>query len=298
MVSFYKMPTSLDEALTILREGSGKAKIVAGGTDLFLEIKERSGPSIETLVDITKIPSLTTISCEGDLLKVGAAVTHTQLLASPLLREGAEALWESASFIGSPQVRNIGTLGGNIVNAAPAADTAVSLTALDAKALLYSSRGESSSLSIPLLYKDVQESRVDSTREMILQLEMKREGMNEASSFQRFSLRRSLSLPVVNVAVSLGLHKGHIERIRIVGAPAGPSPLRLYQTEEMALGRQVEPPLLDSLQRESSKEIRIRSSLLRGSSSYRERLVGVLVKRGLLEAFTRIRKKERKSSLS
>ena len=120
----YLRPHHLSEALALLEEHQGEAKIIAGGTDLLIQIRKREvNPRV--LIDITQIPDLDKITSEEGLIKIGSLVTHHQVAVSPLIREKAGALSQGASWLGSPQIRNMGTIGGNIVSGQPGSDVTI-----------------------------------------------------------------------------------------------------------------------------------------------------------------------------
>jgi len=129
----YLFPRSIQEALEILKSYKGQARIIAGGTDLILELKDRTR-TVKCLVDIREIDALKNIEQDGEEIKIGAGVTHSQIASSMLIQRQATVLAEAASAVGSPQIRNQGTVVGNVVSAQPAADTAVALFALEAEA--------------------------------------------------------------------------------------------------------------------------------------------------------------------
>ncbi|MBZ0276264.1 MAG: FAD binding domain-containing protein, partial [Anaerolineae bacterium] len=118
----YHTPTSIDEALALLSRYGGQARVVAGGTDLLVDLRAEEGEPFPALVDITAIPELTTIKTQDSHITIGAGVTHTQIVGSALLAAGATCLVESCGVVGGPQVRNVGTLGGNVAHALPAGD--------------------------------------------------------------------------------------------------------------------------------------------------------------------------------
>ena len=128
----YHTPTSVAEALTLLEQYGNDAALVAGGTDLLLDLQYNGHGPVHALVDVTAIDGLNTIRDEGDSLVIGAAVTHAQIERDPRLRAQATALVESCSVVGGPQVRNVATIGGNVAHALPAADGTIGLLALNA----------------------------------------------------------------------------------------------------------------------------------------------------------------------
>ncbi|MEW5921912.1 MAG: FAD binding domain-containing protein [Bacillota bacterium] len=136
----YYRPQSIAEALVILADYEGRARVLAGGTDLMLQLKQGE-ISFEAAVDITAIKELRYITEENDSIKIGALSTHTDLAQSPVLHKKALFLADAARSVGSLQIRNVGTVGGNVVNAQPAADTAVPLMALNAVVTVVSPGG-------------------------------------------------------------------------------------------------------------------------------------------------------------
>ena len=137
----YHLPLSLAEALELLERFQGRARIIAGGTDIIPELRRRE-IEVEALVDISRLPGLNGIRREGDEIILGALVTHAQTAASPLIREKARLLADGAAAVGSPQIRNVATVAGNLVSGRPAADTSIPLLALQASVTLASKAGE------------------------------------------------------------------------------------------------------------------------------------------------------------
>ena len=130
MVQDYVFPGTVSEAVTVLSTNRGKARIIAGGTDLLLELQEGKN-SCEVLVDLTQIAELKNITEENGEIRIGASVTHAQVAKSELIRKHAPGLAQACRKVGSLQIRNMGTVVGNIVTGNPAADAAVALAALD-----------------------------------------------------------------------------------------------------------------------------------------------------------------------
>ena len=277
----YLLPVTLEEALQVLRRGNGVTRVIAGGTDLF----PQGLPG--KVADITAIPDTAVLEKAGEHLVVGSCITHSVAASSPLLLEKATALSEACLQVGSPQIRNMGTLGGNIVNAAPAADAAVALVALGGMARLAGIDGTRKEVPVETLYDGYNRSRVDSTREVLVDLVFRAGLPGEGSSFQRFASRKALSLPMLNAAVKLRLENNKIKEVRLVLAPVKAYPTRLSFVEELLRGREVGPELWEKAAATAGKEITVRRSALRCSEEYRRHLAGVLVKRALQEAALR-----------
>src|SRR5512140_2480179 len=139
----YIQPTSTAEVLEILKTRGSKARIVAGATDLILELERGVRKDIDTLIDVTRLPGLDRIELDEDgVIHLGALVSHNDCAASPLIRERAYPLARAAWEVGAPQIRNRGTVAGNLITASPANDTITPLVALGASVTLASVSGE------------------------------------------------------------------------------------------------------------------------------------------------------------
>ena len=139
----YINATSTDEVIKILADKKERARIVAGGTDLILELERGLRKGIETLIDVSRIPTLQQITIdEDDVIHLGPLVTHNDCAASKLIRDKAYPLARAAWEVGAPQIRNRGTIAGNLITSSPANDTITPLMALDAGVTLLSTRGE------------------------------------------------------------------------------------------------------------------------------------------------------------
>ena len=282
MVEEYLFPSSVGEALDCLEKYGGEARIIAGGTDLVLQLK-RGGVEARALVDITRIPELRGIREEGDYIVVGAATTHTEVAESPLIQAKAKVLAMACKSIGSLQIRNVGTIGGNLVNAMPAADSAIALTALDAEVEVVSKEG-SRWVPISRFHQGVGRCCVDATRELVRAVRFKPLCDNEGSAFKRLARRKALILPILNVGVVVGWEDGHFTRAAIAIGPVAPVPFRAKKAEDVLIGAPVSKESVEKAAWAAFEEAQPRSSLLRGSAEYRKEMVQVLVRRALTEA--------------
>jgi CO/xanthine dehydrogenase FAD-binding subunit len=269
----YLIASNLDEVISSLRDGSGKVRVVAGATDLYLQDLPYG------LVDLSTLPETTVIEQEDGLIRLGAAITHTTAASSPLILSRAKALAEGCKAIGSPQIRNIGTIGGNVINAAPAADAAVALVGLGAEAVIIDIEGNRRQVAVENLYCTYNRSVVDSTKEVMISLQFKSCLGGEGSAFTRFAARRALALPMVNAAARVKLENGIVKEVRLVAAPVNPAPSRLLKTEELIIGRPINGETISMVENSAAEEVEVRGSLLRCSAQYRVHLIGVLVSR-------------------
>ena len=284
----YFRPQTIPEALKILEEFQGKARLLAGGTDLILQIRNRETEP-KALVDITRISGLDEIKLEDGTIKIGALVTHAQVAQSPLLREKALALSEGASKLGSPQIRNLGTVAGNIVSGQPGADTTIPLLALDAKVKVKSKQGDR---TVPLteFFLDTGKTVVDSTREMVTEILFSPLAEDESSVSLRLARRKALALPIltVSVVVSADLKQKKFNRVRIALGPVAPIPFRPREAEQMLASASIADGVIREAARKASQEASPRTSLLRGSEEYRREMIANLVERGIRKGLERL----------
>ncbi|MCL5075216.1 MAG: xanthine dehydrogenase family protein subunit M [Chloroflexi bacterium] len=277
----YLLPQSVEEALAILAEYRGQARIVAGGTDLIVELKQRQR-RLRALVDITHIRSLHYLEANNGLVRIGATITHAEAAASQMLQEYAPVLSQACAQVGGPQIRNMGTLVGNVVNAQPAADGALALVALEAMASISSLEGERK-VPIRELYRGVGLSAVDPSREIVTALEFHLPEPARGSAFQRLARRRALALPILNAAVVLSadLAAQRFRWVRIALGPVAVVPFRPEQTERLLHGGRLgDEALINEVAELISLESNPRDSI-RGGREYRKEMVKVLVKRAI-----------------
>jgi len=280
----YFVPTSLEEALAMLKERQGQARVIAGGTDLIIQLKKKE-VAARCLVDVTNLDELKGIELEDGFIRIGACVTHQELASSGLIRERAAALAEGASQVGSPQIRNMGTVGGNIVNAQPAADTVVPLMALEAEVEVASQEGTRWD---PLggLCVGPGQCTVDATAEILTAVRVRALGPNQGSAFERLAKRKALSLPILNAAAVVTLDDGGnaFQEVRLAVGPIGPTPARALSAEEALRGAAVEAQAIAAAMELAAQEAQPRSNPLRGSQEYRQEMVKVLLRRSIERA--------------
>jgi len=282
-VAQYFFPGTVAECVEILVRFEGRARVIAGGTDLFLWLKEGKA-SAEALVDVSRLEALRIFQDEMDRVVLGPALTHAEVASNPVVKALFPALSDGCRNVGSPQIRNIGTLGGNIVSAQPAADSVVPLVALDAECEI---AGFSGTRTEPLegLFLGVGKSKLDPSRELITKIIVKKPQGQFSSAFSRIASREAMALPVINAAVRLTIHEGVITGARIVTAPVAVTPFRAKKAEEFLLGKK--PGNKGDLRKAAElaeREAKPRDSLVRGSGGYRKVLVGDLVEQALMQA--------------
>lgn len=331
MVRFWKdyhSPTTLDEALVLLAHYQGRARVVAGGTDLFLDLSAayESGerPCLDALIDITRIEGADALVEQDGYIIIGCGVTHAQIVDSPLIQARATALAEACSVVGGPQVRNVATLIGNVAHALPAADGTIALLALEAEARVNEPmRNDKSQMTNdkgwrPLgeLFRGPGESTVDATREIITAVRFRPTGEHAASAFARVMRPQGVALPILGMAVKarrrmktagIGLpQRGpveqgprgpssendggvRIEEIAISVGPVAPVPFRASRTEAFLRGKEWGEDVLEQATRVLLSEVAPRSSPHRATKEYRLELLPSLLSETLGMAIERLR---------
>jgi carbon-monoxide dehydrogenase medium subunit len=258
--------------------------VVAGGTDVIPQLRARK-VATAALVDITGLPGMDVLERSGDTISLGGAVTHAQVAASPVIGQGAGLLARGAASVGSPQIRNQGTVAGNLVSGQPAADTSIPLLALDAWVTIVSSSGER---VVPLtdFFLAQGKTALDPCREILTRIQFNALVPGQGGSYQRLAKRRALALPMLVAAVVIGLDetRRNITRVGVALGPVAPIPTRAKRTEALLLGARVSPLVVEAAAKLAMEESNPRDSCLRGSCDYRREMVMVFVRRGLTQA--------------
>ena len=278
----YLYPETVDEALDLLADHAGEARIVAGGTDLVLQLRRGERRAV-CLVDISRIAALRTLSKVDGVITLGAAVTHAELASSALIQESAPVLAQAAAEVGSPEIRNVATLGGNIVNAQPAADAALALLALEAEAEVIGAGG-ARWVALPDLYRGAGVSAVDSTAEVVRSFRFRIPTGQVGSAYRRLGKCKSIALPVLCAATIVRLEGDRFVSAAIGLGPVAPRPFRPGVAEAWLIGQPATTEAVARAATMAQKEARPRDSLLRCAKVYREAMVGVLVRSTLLQA--------------
>ena len=280
----YFQPQGIQETLDILSEYDGSARLIAGGTDVIPQLR-KGVLETEVLVDITRLPGLDYISFDKNMIRMGGLVTHGQICSSPLIKEKAALLAQGSGSVGSPQIRNVATLAGNLVSGEPAADGAIPLLALNASVKVVSNKN---SKEIPLteFFLGKGKTAIDPHREMMTEIKFAALKKNQGGCYIRLSKRKALSLPILALAciVTTDSTRRTVEDLNVALGPVAPIPFRAIKTEETIRGSLISPNLLEIASQVASEESSPRTSALRGSQEYRKEMVKVLIKRGLTRA--------------
>lgn len=290
----YHLPTSIEEALRLLARYEGRAQVIAGGTDLLLDLEQGEMPVPAALVDVTRIPDLRQLHCSDDEVILGAAVTHAEIAAAPFLRQRAACLAEACGVIGGPQVRHVATIGGNVAHALPAADGTIALLALRAEAQVATLSGEIVERHwrpLESLFLGPGRSAIDPTREILVAFRFRPTAPGEGSAFQRLMRPQGIALPILGVAVRVALapEGDRYADVSIVLGPAGPIPFRAEDAERALIGQAPGNAAWSEAVQRAVQAARLRTSRYRASEAYRREMLPVLLRRALEMATRRAR---------
>jgi len=276
----YIQPTTIEEALAALAENPETTRIMAGGTDLILELEAGMRPGVDTLIDITRIPGLDVISLdEDDVIHLGPMVTHNCVADSKLIVEQALPLAQACWEVGAPQIRNRGTVAGNLVTASPANDTITPLMALGAEVTLQSALG-SRTLPLAEFFTGVRKT-VMQPDEIMVDIRFPALVKRQRGMFYKVGLRKAQAISVINLAAVLTFdEKSTVTAAAVTLGSVAPTIVHAAAAEEYLVGRQLTPEVIEEGAR-LAVEAAAPIDDLRGTAAYRSYMIGVIARRTL-----------------
>lgn len=275
----YITALSTQEVLKILTVKGDRARIIAGGTDLILELERGTRDGIETLIDVSRIQDLDRITLdENDIIHLGPLVTHNHCVASKLIPERAYPLARAAWEVGAPQIRNRGTVAGNLITASPANDTITPLMALEAWVVLASLRGERK-VSLNSFYSGVRKTVIQPD-EMLVDIAFPAMKVNQHGIFIKLALRRAQAISVVNAALILTLDGSRVQDASITLGAVAPTIIHAAETESYLTGCELTEETIAEAAR-LTMQASCPIDDIRGSAGYRREMVRVITARGL-----------------
>lgn len=233
----FLQPTSLVEALDLVSEYGANARLVAGGTDVLVELQRGVKPT-QTLIDLSAVPDLQYVRLDGGFLAIGALATHNALLRSPLSWQYALPLVQACQEVGAPQIRTRATVAGNLLTASPANDTIPPLLALDAELVLASRAGERV-LPLSQFYRGVRRTELQ-VGEVLREIRVPVKEGERRGLFLKLGLRRAQAISVVNVALVLSFVEGLVSEARITLGCVAPVVVRASHVEAFLVGKRLE----------------------------------------------------------
>jgi len=278
MYSTYFRPVTEAETLALLAEHGAGARIVSGGTDVLVELQRGVKPT-GTLIDITALTALKYVRREGDEIVIGGTATHNDVLASKDCREHALSLFAACAEVGAPQIRNRGTVAGNLITASPANDTIAPLYALGSKVVLKSVRGERT-VDIEAFFTGFR-ATVAAPDELVTQIRVRATQADERSLFLKLGLRRAQAISVIALAAGVALEKnGAVQCARIALGCVAPTIVRAVKAEAYLTGKKLDDATIAEAARIATGEVRPIGDV-RGSADYRVETVTTYVEQAL-----------------
>ena len=277
----YKRPTSLAECLTILKEGDDHGKIIAGGTDLMVEIRAGKEKKLAYVVNVTHIEDLKGIVKNGDKISIKPGTTHDSIVNDSIIAECAPFLADASHTVGSPQIRNAGTIGGSVGTASPASDPAP-LIALNGVVTIESKdRGARHMLIEEFIVKPY---KTDLAKDEIMTDITVDNLAGYKTAFVKLGRRKALAIARMNVAVALKLDgEGEVEDIRIVPGSAFPVAKRIKEAEAVLLGQKPTAELIEKAGDTVAEEM-VKVTGIRWSTEYKQPVIASLTKRAIRQA--------------
>ena len=275
----YHNVSTVDEALALLNEHGGAARIVAGGTDLIIEMERGQHPQLKTLIDITRVPHLDQIALKDERIVLGPLVTHNHVVASDLIRQRALPLAQASWEVGAPQIRNRATIAGNLITASPANDTITPLIAMDAEVTLASVAGERT-MKLADFYSGFRQT-VLRPNELLREIRIPPMGEDQRGIFLKLGLRRAQAISVVDAAVIVRLDgTGRASDARIALGSVAATIVRVPAAESYLTGKRLTAETVAEAGRLAGESVKPIDDV-RGSAEYRSEMVKTLVARAL-----------------
>lgn len=274
-------PKTVAEALDLLAEFGAEARVLAGGTDLMLALRARPGLKLKNIVDLSGLAELSFIREEGDLVKLGPLTTMARVAQSPLIASLAGLLAAAAAAVGSPQIRNRGTIGGNVANAAVCADTVPPLVALEAQVKL-ERRGGERWLSLPDFITGPNRTVLE-PGELLTEIAFAPLPATAGWGFMRLARRQAMAIARLNVAAVLDRDgEGVVTAARISPGAVLARPGRIAAAEEVLLGRRPDPALISRAAAQVGDTLAAAGR--RWSTPYKEPAITALTERAIKQA--------------
>jgi len=278
----YYQPQTLKEAISLMEKLKGRAKYIAGGTDILVRIKQRAIQP-EALVSLRGVCTLNNISHNGGL-SLGSMTPFRDLERDPVIARKYPPLAQAVSLLANPQVRNVATVGGNLCNSAPSADSAPPLMVMEATLKLQGPGGERE-MAIDDFFTGPGENCMEA-EEALTEIQISERADHTGMAFLKVG-RVAQDIAIVNAAALVVMDKKKCQRCRLAVGAVAPVPLRLKKVEKLIEGEEIGPELLDRVVQMVEQEVSPITDV-RSTQEYRRIMSGVLIKRAIKQAMEQI----------
>ena len=279
----YLKPNDISELQLISAENKSRMTVIAGGTNLIPEMRD-GVKTPQVLVDVSDLRELVGIQLDTDSITIGAATTIADIAASLVIREHVPILSKAAAELGNPLTRNRATIGGNLANASPCADTAPPLLALEATVHITDAGGKERAVPIDKFFMGYKLTRLG-PGDVMTRITLSLPGREAKGGHTKLGLRKAASICVASVALMLVKENGHIAKARIAFGSVAPQPIRAHALETLLEGNTINDALLAECDELVKKEISPIDDI-RGTQNYRQAATGVILRRNLLQAWS------------
>jgi CO/xanthine dehydrogenase FAD-binding subunit len=280
----YHAPATLDEALDLLKKFSGRCNVLAGGTDFVVDLNEKRIAPSENLIYLGNVSKMKFIREKDSALEIGAMVTHAELESDPLVHRVAPLISMAAESVGSPAIRSMGTIGGNIATASPAGDMSTALLAFDSQ-IIFKYRTESKKVPLKDFFIGPGQTLLKPDG-LIYSISFPLpEVQSTGQTFMKLGKRVAMSCAIVSCATvaTIDRSSGKLTDVKISLGSVSPKPMRALETEKFLKGKTPSESLYEKSGQIAMKECDPIDDI-RGSALYRQEMVAVFVKRSLKEA--------------
>jgi len=281
----YFKPETLEEALDLISRYKEKTKIIAGGTDLLVQMK-RGKTTPDYIIDIGHFPGMDRVSFdEKSGLEIGARTQIEEIAASPLIQNKYNILSQAAGHLAVSKIRARATIGGNLCNASPSAETPPALIALDASVKITSVSGQRA-VAVEEFFTGPGKT-VLKPGELVTAITVPIPVANSSGIYIKHTLRKAMDLAIVGVACLISLDNGIVSHARIALGAVAPTPIRSREAEKILIGNKIDENLINKAAQAASDESKPIDDI-RSTATYRKSMVAVLVKRGITIAMEEI----------
>ena len=279
----YLKPNNIKELLALMAENKNRATIIAGGTNLVPDMRDGL-KTPQVLVDVSDLRELVGIQFDKDSITIGAATTIAEIAASPVIREHLPILSKAAGGLGNPLTRNRATIGGNLANASPCADTAPPLLAMEATIHITDAGGKERTVPMDKFFMGYKLTRLG-RGDVMTRITLSLPERDAKGGHTKLGLRKAASICVASVALMLLKENGHIAKARVAFGSVAPQPIRAYALEALLEGNAINDGLLAECDALVKKEISPIGDI-RGTQSYRQAATGAILRRNMLQAWS------------